>query len=391
MNKLQITRTNGNIPKSLPGEDHISGFLAYVGTLPSGFTAEAPIQAVSTIETAEDLGITAEASSWEIKVIYHQLGEIFRLNPGISLYVGLFSKPEEESGYTFAEIKQLQNYAGGRIRQVGVYCGDNLLKKEDITTLQGIADTLEAQDMPLSILYAPKVADITNLPTDVAGPNKKNVSVVIAQAGNGKAADLFADTANTKKNSVSAIGVFLGILSSASVQESIAWVKRFPTGIDLPAFADGKLYRDIDKAVIESLDTARYLFFTTYSGYSGSYINDSHTMDAAISDYAYIESVRTMDKAVRGIRTYLLPELGGTLYIDQETGKLQYYTVTHLTNVANQALEDMERAGELSGYAVEINPDQNVLSTSTVEIIIKQVPVGIMRKINVKIGFAEKV
>ena len=124
---------------------------------------------------------------------------------------------------------------------------------------------------------------------------------------------------------------------------------------------------------------------------AGSYFNDSRTLGKPTGDYNTIEAVRTMDKAVRGIRTYLTPELGGNIYIDPETGKMQAHTVSHLETTANRALEDMERAGELSGYNVEIDPEQDVLSTSTVEIVIKQVPVGVMRKINVKIGFTKKV
>ena len=114
-------------------------------------------------------------------------------------------------------------------------------------------------------------------------------------------------------------------------------------------------------------------------------------MDAATSDYAMIESVRTMDKAVRGVRTYLTPELGGNVYVDAESGKMQAFSVAHLETMANKALEDMEKAGELSGYKVEIDPEQDVLSTSMVEIVIKQVAVGVMRKIRVKIGYAKSV
>ena len=65
MQQLKITRTNGNIPRSLPGEDHISGLLFYGSTLPTGFTDKTRIQAVSTIETAEKLGITADAAAGE--------------------------------------------------------------------------------------------------------------------------------------------------------------------------------------------------------------------------------------------------------------------------------------------------------------------------------------
>ena len=144
-------------------------------------------------------------------------------------------------------------------------------------------------------------------------------------------------------------------------------------------------------ALIEQLDKARYMFLVTHIGQAGSYVNDSHTMDAETSDYAMIESVRTMDKAVRGIRTYLTPELGGNVYVDASTGKMQAFSVAHLETTANKALEDMEKAGELSGYKVEIDPEQDVLSTSEVEIVIKQVAVGVMRKIKVKMGFAKSV
>ena len=45
MQNLTITRTNGNIVRSLAGEDHISGLVFYSATLPTategvdGFTA----------------------------------------------------------------------------------------------------------------------------------------------------------------------------------------------------------------------------------------------------------------------------------------------------------------------------------------------------------------
>jgi len=149
--------------------------------------------------------------------------------------------------------------------------------------------------------------------------------------------------------------------------------------------------RDVDKALLETLDTARYLFFVTHIGQAGSYMNDSHTMDSAISDYAAIESVRTMDKAVRGILTYVKPELGGNVYVDASTGQLASYTVAHLETVANQALEAMERAGELSGYKVEIDPAQDVAGSGTVEIVIKNVAVPVMRHVRIKIGFAKSV
>lgn len=383
---LTIVRQNGNVPKSQNGQDHVSGFVAYLleADIPAAFKAE-PVQAVSTIDKAEELGITADATAWSVKMLHYQLEEVFRINPSITLYVGLFSKPES---MTFQEMKTVQNYAEGAIRQMAIWNGDTAPTADNIVKLEAVADSLDTENAPFSTLYAPLVSNYKNLPNNLA-TNNPRVSVVIAQAGSGTGAELYKSKDNKTKATVSAIGVALGTLSKAAVHQCIAWVKNFPSGISMPALGDGTLVRTIDKGELEKLDTNRYLFLNNVVGVAGSYWNDSHTMDSPTSDYAAIESVRTMDKAVRGIRTYLTPELGGNVYIDPDTGKLQSYTVSHLETTANIPLEEMEKAGELSGYKAEIDAEQDVLSTGTIEVTIKNVPVGVVRKFKVKIGFVK--
>lgn len=383
---LTIVRQNGNVPKSQNGQDHVSGFVAYLleADIPAAFKTE-PVQAVSTIDKAEELGITADATAWSVKMLHYQLEEVFRINPSITLYVGLFSKPES---MTFQELKTVQNYAEGAIRQMAIWNGDTAPTADNIVKLETVADSLDTENAPLSTLYAPLVSNYKNLPSNLA-TNNPRVSVVIAQAGSGTGAELYKSKDNKTKATVSAIGVALGTLSKAAVHQCIAWVKNFPSGISMPALGDGTLVRTIDKGELEKLDTNRYLFLNNVVGVAGSYWNDSHTMDSPTSDYAAIESVRTMDKAVRGVRTYLTPELGGNVYIDPNTGKLQSYTVSHLETTANIPLEEMEKAGELSGYKAEIDAEQDVLSTSTIEVTIKNVPVGVVRKFKVKIGFVK--
>ena len=383
---LTIVRQNGNVPKSQNGQDHVSGFVAYLleADIPAAFKAE-PVQAVSTIDKAEELGITADATAWSVKMLHYQLEEVFRINPSITLYMGLFSKPES---MTFQEMKKVQNYAEGTIRQMAIWNGDTAPTADNIVKLEAVADSLDTENAPFSTLYAPLVSNYKNLPNNLA-TNNPRVSVVIAQAGSGTGAELYKSKDNKTKATVSAIGVALGTLSKAAVHQCIAWVKNFPSGISMPALGDGTLVRTIDKGELEKLDTNRYLFLNNVVGVAGSYWNDSHTMDSPTSDYAAIESVRTMDKAVRGIRTYLTPELGGNVYIDPNTGKLQSYTVSHLETTANIPLEEMEKAGELSGYKAEIDAEQDVLSTNTIEVTIKNVPVGVVRKFKVKIGFVK--
>lgn len=396
MQNLTITRTNGNIVRSLAGEDHISGLVFYSATLPTategvaGFTTTERIHAISSIETAEKYGITADAAAWETKVLHYTLASIFNMNPGVSLYVGIFN-PATGGANAFSEIKQIQNYAGGRLRQVGVWNGTVELSDTLVNSLQSVRATLEAQNKPLSILYAPKIADVTALPANLAKIGRSGVSVIIGQDGAGVAAELYADAANAAKASVSALGDLLGAVSKAKVHESIAWVESFPTNIAVPAFGDGKKYRDLDEAVIETLDTSRYIFLRTYDGLAGSFFNDNHTLDEPTSDYAYINDVRTMDKAVRGVRTYLLPKLGRPMKVDADTGKLERTAVEHLITTGNKALEEMEKAGELSGYRFDIDPDQNILATSRVRGVIKNVAVGVMRNLDLEIGYATSV
>lgn len=394
MQNLTITRTNGNLVRSLAGEDHISGLVFYSATLPvadegvKGFTDTERIHAISTIETAEKLGITADAESWETKVLHYILESIFKMNPGLNLYVGIF-KPASVTN-AFSEIKQIQNHARGEIRQVGVWNGAVELSETIVNSLQSVATTLRVQNKPLSILYAPKVTDVTQLQSYVK-TGRENVSVVIAQDGEGTAAALYNDAGNTANASVSALGDLLGAVSKAKVHQSIAWVEQFPTNIAVAAFGDGTLLRNLDDTVIKELDAARYIFCITYDGFAGSFFNDNHTLDLLTSDYAYISDVRTMDKAVRGIRTYLLPKLGRPMMVDKATGKLERTTVEHLITTGNKALEEMERDGELSGYKFDIDPDQNILSTSRVRGVIKNVPVGVMRNLDLEIGYAASV
>lgn len=395
MQNLTINRTNGNIVRSLSGEDHISGLVFYSATLPTadegekGFSTTERIQAISSIERAEKLGITAKAESWEMRVLHYLLESTYNMNHGISLYVGIF-KPASGAN-AFSEIKQIQNYSGGKVRQVGVWNGAVELSDTVVNALQSVRTTLEAQNKPLIILYAPKVTDVTSLPTDLAKIGRNGVSVIIGQDGAGVAAELYADAGNTAKASVSALGDLLGAVSRAKVHESIAWVESFPTNISVPAFGDGKKYRDLDEAVIETLDSSRYIFLRTYDGLAGSFFNDNHNLDVPTSDYAYINDVRTMDKAVRGVRTNVLPKLGRPMKVDAETGKIERTTVEHLITTGNKPLEEMEKAGELSGYKFDIDPDQNILATSRVRGVIKNVAVGVMRNLDLEIGYAQSV
>jgi hypothetical protein len=358
MNSFEIIKGQGGVPKALPNKDHVSGIIFCYETTPSGY-------GYKVFETKEDAVASLPASGYEIAE-YH-IKEYFRMQPAGRLWIG-FAKINSDLG---AEIEALQEYAEGEIRQIAVWNGDitEAITPGDFGKMQTAATKLEAKGTPVSIVYAGSY----DAGSAYRQSGNCNVSFVIGE-------DASAEVDSLAKNGmVSAVGACLGCISLANVNESIAWVSKFNLGFDKVRILGEKP----DKT---ALDGKGFLFLVKYDGVAGAYWNDNHTMDVATSDYNSIESVRTIDKACRGVRTYLLPYLASPVYLNDD-GTMRADSLANLKNVAGQALEAMERAGELSGYVVEIDAKQNILANSTVEFVIKNVAVGVMRNIKIKIGY----
>jgi hypothetical protein len=185
------------------------------------------------------------------------------------------------------------------------------------------------------------------------------------------------------------LGAVLGAVSKAAVHECVAWPQQFNlsdgTELETIRLADGT---SPTTTVIDGLNTKRYLCLRKHTGFPGTYLADSHTATASTGDFAYIEPNRVIQKARRGLRTYLIPYLNSPLTVDGTTGKLVQGSVKFFESLAGQALTQMLRTGEISDFAVSINPDQNVLSTSTLNIGVKIVPRGVARNIAVQIGLS---
>jgi hypothetical protein len=67
-------------------------------------------------------------------------------------------------------------------------------------------------------------------------------------------------------------------------------------------------------------------------------------------------------------------------------GTLKAESIGYYIDAAQRPLTQMEADGEVSATQVLINPAQNVLSTSTLNVTIKIIQVGIAEQIVVNIG-----
>jgi len=182
----------------------------------------------------------------------------------------------------------------------------------------------------------------------------------------------------------------LGALSLAKVHENIGWVEKFnySNGIenDVPAFGNGALVKLQSESLKTAINAKGWLFFTKETGVAGTFMNDSHTATPLTGDFAYLENNRTIQKAVRNVRTLMVPAISAPLYLNAD-GTLQESTISYFKNNADRALEQMKVSGEISQYETTISPTQNVAATSELNIGLSIVPVGVARQININIGF----
>jgi len=386
MNGIKFIRGNGGLARTLAGSDHISGLIVY------GETGLAQ-RLVLSVDDLDNSNVTAVSNP----VLHYHVSEFFRINPGAKLYIQSLAA----SDGTYAEVKTLQNFAGGDLRQLAVCdfttAATGLVAR--LATLNQIATDLSGLNIPLSLLFSVKIAaaDMAALP-NLHSQNCDRVSVVIGQDAAGRGKYLSA-----AKPLLSCIGAALGAVSKAKVHESIGWVEKqnlvttaYPKALtnnvemaremDVSGFCDGSLISDYTPQQLQAISDKGYLFGVKYTGNAGTYFNDSFTATTLESDYAYIENNRTVDKGIRGMYKALLPVISGPAYVDPDTGYLDPSTVSALEALCDDVLDQMLRDGEISGYKNYINPNQQVLRNSKLELVSKIVPVGTLREITVKIG-----
>lgn len=348
-----------------------------------------PLTATLTQPTGSGSTVLGVAS--KLSVYHYHVKEYFRIQPKGSLYLGFFAVP---GTYDFTEITTMQNFANGAIRQIGVLKDyASAFASGNLTTIHNeVVTNNDANHKPLSVLYAADLsgtADLTTL-TNLNTLTAYKASAVISQDGAGLGYYLW----KTVGKSITTLGACLGAVSLASVSDSIGWIGKFNISdgyeCDTLAFANGTAYTSLSQGALNTLDNYRYVFLTKYVGLTGSYFNDGHCAVIETSDYAYIENNRTIDKAIRGVYSSVLPALGSPLVLNAD-GTLTDETIAYFTSLAELNLAQMVRDTELSAYAVTIDSTQNVLSTNELVIAIQLVPIGVARNITVNIAFTTQI
>ena len=364
------------------------GIFPNTGT-PYAAIATGAISGSTVTQPTGSSGTVLGVASW-IDTLHYHISEYFRIQAKGELYVGLYE--EEASTYTFAALTLMQSYAVGAIKQMAVFEKNVAFTSAQCAALQAIATANEAVYKPMQIMLNAEISATGSVATlaDLSTSTAPNVSVCIAQDGANDGDYIYKATGK----SVGSIGAMLGAVSFAVVSESIAWVSKFNMALgselDTIAFSNGQLYTALADSQFESLNNYSYVFLRKIVNIAGSYWSDSKTTVTPTSDYATIENNRVYQKITRVVRANMLPALSSPLRVNAD-GTLTAGTIGYFETLANNPLVQMEADGELSAHKVIINPAQDVLATSTLELTLQNVPLGVARIIKINVGFVKSV
>lgn len=379
----------GGLGRRAPSKDKISGLLWYSDTLPSGFGSSDRVKKVYTLEEAEALGILSTVSG--VSVLHYHVSEYFRIQPEGELWIGIYAVPA--STYDFAEITTLMDAAAGEIRQLGIYANLLDFASAQVTTIHNVINSSGnlAKGYRASALYAPNFPAAYNwtTTTDLRTLTGFRVTVVTFQDGGGVGDALFTSKAFT----ISGLGAALGAVSKAKVNQSVGNPANFnlSDGTELETLTMASGVALLSDSALGTLKDKGYLIARKYlPRISGSYLERCPTSVAASSDYAWLEFQRTIDKAVRGIETDLMPYLQSGVPLKAD-GTMRDDTVGFYKDLAEITPLAMQAASEISNFSILINPAQNVQSTSTLVITAKIQPTPIAEFITLNIGLTATV
>jgi len=436
-----IKDVDGNIPYSgVSGQEKVTGLLFDVSLQPELFTAgygknnESKLKLndvlyITNFKSAiKDFGIierveTTEEDENNVNFLHgipaYHIREFFRMSGNVDgngkLYV-MFA----DCSASWDAIDVMQRVAGGTINQLGVWTEQPLWKLNGaeekynlniVKTLNGKAVAMADQHQPLSVVLSAnpsntgsntsegKQINLNKIPTAICESSR--ISVIFGQARSSKV--LMMQKRNANNTPVGFIGAMLGAIARANVQESVAWVKMFNLfddefqdielgfgDINLTAddeFVSLNMYESLSPVLLDDLDEKGYIFPMKYAGReNGIYISKDQT--CSVGDYRTIARNRTINKSRRAVRAALLPYVNSPLLVNPATGFLAPSKISAFKTLIGDILAKMQTAQEISGYAVNIDANQNVLIDDTLRISYVIVPVGVATKIYVEEGLS---
>lgn len=174
---------------------------------------------------------------------------------------------------------------------------------------------------------------------------------------------------------VNVAGIICGLYSRADINQSIGEVREFPVQGILKLLPAGM------EDYISTLDEAKYVTLRQYTGIEGYYVTNAWTMAPSGSDYQYAERIRVSNELVKQTRKAALVFMQSRVDMADVDKSLSL-----MAEEIQIPLERMVKDGTISSGRIVVPEGQDVLGTEEVDFIIRYVPVGYAREIEIDIG-----
>ena len=390
------------------GADAITGLLAtgvaVAANAANGISGIALGQTVklTSLTDAEAYGINESYDSTNSLSVYRHISEFYRMFPNGTLYLMLYSG-DMEAAFAEQYAKKLIIDANGEIRILGIANTPAAATEEHLNGFpadvfgsiqlgQQLYDWAFSTFRPCQIILegrdfnAPNAAsalDLRNITISNQVLEAFKVSVCIAQDWK------FADGLDAIRKKMADLGTMLGSIAKKAVNENIGEVE----GGNLVDTTNNKwLVAGLSNhqtiagwdSQLEALDSKGYIFAISYTGIAGYYWNNDHTCtpikkdkDGYFNEYT-ISYGRVHDKAVRDLRTCLLPKVKSTQPVDPDTGKLPQALVTYFERLADDdVFNAMAAEGLITAGKTTVDPESDLLiSPRELKVSFVLVPTG---------------
>ena len=403
LSRVKIVFANGALGSVTPSDDGVVGLIASGSAVPDKFALEKPYQ-ITELGDLKGLGITAGTN----KTIYDTVTQFYTEAPkGTNLWLmgvadtvkvsEVFDEnpDDDESKYYVRNLIEASN------------CSINLLivKKNPQSDTANRTISGETGELVLDADVYEAMGKAHNLATAITNELFAPFFVLLEGRHYDPSKDVLKDLAKYEFNRVgilvadvepdtkgACVGLLAGRIASIPVQRSIARVK---TGaIKNSAMYIGK--KTVQNGKPERLHSLGYITARTFVGKAGYYWSDDLLATQVADDYALIPRRRIIDKAYRIAYKTLVEEVGEEIPVT-DAGEIPAPIAKSIQNKVERAIQsNMTNFGNLGndpsnandiGVTCYIDPKQNIMSDSRLEIQIRVKPYAYAKYINVSLGF----
>lgn len=393
--KISIGFNNGAIGAVNPLDTGCFAIVASAVAIANGFQLETPY----LVKSLKDVANLNLVDSIDNHRLFKAVTEFFtEAGEGSELWIYGMSKDKKVSKW-FSEIEgicpvePLLNAAQGKIRGLfTVYDGSDTVQIDKGMDADVLVAANQAQILVEKYTRAKYAPFFVILEGFAFNGNKVSLPDLTTYSFN-SVGILLGDTemaTGTPASQGCAVGILAGRLAGYSVKVN-------PGKVRNGALKAQKLFikdTQVENYDVEALYDKGFITFTTHQGKAGYFFMDASLACPVADDYHYLTHRRTINEAYRlgylALLDFLLDEVpvnnNGTIqaiYAKTIETTVERKIATSMDGNINKNLEESKD----TGVRCFVDVNQNIVSSSKLDVVIKIRPFGYNRWINVLIGF----